>query len=145
MSHKIDIIDRIVETTIHDQTQTQQNLFLHPVPNQTERIGTISTTDHETHSTTEIGTIQTIGIEVIQTIEIRLIQTIDYGIIHIIDQIIRDQMSTIKTDQEIIHEIETQAITIDTEVIRSHFIGIITVTPILDIDIEVTHQNIKDK
>ena len=54
-------------------------------------------------------------------------------------------MITIRTDQEIIHEIGTQVITIDTEIIPSHFIGIITVTPILNIDIEVTHQNIKNK
>ena len=54
-------------------------------------------------------------------------------------------MITIKTDQEIFHETETEAITIDTEITPSHLIGIITVTPILNIDIEVTHQSIKDK
>ena len=54
-------------------------------------------------------------------------------------------MITIRTDQEIIHEIGTQVITIVTETIPSHRIGIITVTPILNIDIEVTHQSIKDK
>ena len=37
ISHKIDIVDRIakitkIEITIHDRIQTQQNLFLHPVP-----------------------------------------------------------------------------------------------------------------
>ena len=30
--HKIDIVDQIVETTTQDQTQTQHNLFQHPVP-----------------------------------------------------------------------------------------------------------------
>ena len=114
-----------------------------PVPNQTQGIGTIPTTDHEIHHTTEIETIQTIGIEVTQTIEIRIIQKTDHGIIHTIDQTIRDQMITIKTDQEIIHETETQAITIDTEIIPNHPRH--PVTPILNIDIEVTHQSIKDK
>ena len=53
-------------------------------------------------------------------------------------------MITIKTDHEIIHKIETQVTIIDTEIIPSHHIGIITVIPILNIDKEVTHQNIKD-
>ena len=101
--------------------------------------------DHETHHTTEIETIHTIGIEVIQTIEIRTIQAIDQEITHIIDQIITDQIITIKTDHEIIHKIETQVTIIDTEIFPSHHIRIITVIPILNIDIEVTQQNIKDK
>ena len=149
ISHKIDIVDRIakitkIEITIHDRIQTQQNLFLHPVPIQTQGIDTIPIIDHETHHTTEIETIQTIEIEVILTIEIRTIQTTDQGIIHLIDQIIKDQMITIITDHEIIHKIESQVTTIDTEIIPSHPIGIITVTPILNIDTEVTHQSIKD-
>ena len=49
-----------------------------------------------------------------------------------------------KTDHKIIHKIETQATAIDTETIPSHPIGIIIVTPILNIDTEVTHQIIKD-
>ena len=53
-------------------------------------------------------------------------------------------MITIIIDHEIVHKTETQATTIDTEIIPSHPIGIITVTPILGIDTEVTHQNIKD-
>ena len=114
-----------------------------PVPNKTQGKDTIPTTYHEIHHTIEIETIQTIGIEVTQTIEI--IQTTDQGIIHMIDQFIRDQMITIKTDQEMIHEIEIQVITIDTEIIPSHLIGIITVTPIINIDVEVTHQSSKDK
>ena len=59
ISHKIDIVDRIVETTIHDRIHTQHNLFQHPVPIQTQEIDTISTTDHEIHRTIEIETIQT--------------------------------------------------------------------------------------
>ena len=53
-------------------------------------------------------------------------------------------MITIITDHEIIHKTKTQVITIDTETIPSHPIGIITVTPILNIDTEVTHQSIRD-
>ena len=147
ISHKKDIADRIAKITkitIHDRIQTQQNLFLHPVPIQFQGIDTIPIIDHEIHHTTEIESIHTIEIEVIQTIELRTIQTIDREITHIIDQIITDQMITIKTDHEIIHKIETQVTIIDTEIIPSHHIGIITVIPILNIDIEVTHQNIKD-
>ena len=53
-------------------------------------------------------------------------------------------MITIIIDHKIVHKTETQATTIDTEIILSHPIGIITVTPILNIDTEVTHQSIKD-
>ena len=144
ISHKIDIADRKTKITIHDRIQSQQKLFLHPVAIQTQGIDTIPIIDHETHHTTEIETIHTIEIEVILIIEIRIIQTIDQRIIHIIDQIITDQMITIKTDHEIIHKIETQVTIIDTETIPSHHIGIITAIPILNIDPEVAHQDIKD-
>ena len=93
---------------------------------------------------TEIETIHTIEIEVILIIEIRILQTKDQGIFHIVDQIITDQMITIKTDHEIIHRIEIQVTIIDTEIIPSHHIQIITAIPILNIDTEVAHQNIKD-
>ena len=78
-------------------------------------------------------------------IEIKIIQTTDHETIHITDQIIINQIIIIRTDQELIHKIGTQVITIDTEIILNHLIGIITVTPILNIDIEVTRQSIKDK
>ena len=120
-------------------------MFLHPVAIQTQEIDTIPIRDHDTHYTTEIETIHTIEIEFIQTIEIRTIQTIDQGIILVLDRIITDQMTTTKTDHEIIYKIETQFTIIDTEIIPSHHIGIITVIPILNIDTEVTHQNIKDR
>ena len=147
ISHKIDITDRIAKITkitIHDRIPIQQNLFLDPVPNQTQGIDTIPIINHETHHTTEIETVHIIEIEVIQTIEIRTTQTIDQGINHIIDQTITDQMIIIKTDHKIIHKIETQVTIIDTEIIPSHHIGIITAIPILNIDTEVAHQNIKD-
>ena len=134
ISHKIDIVDRIAkitkkEITIHDRTQTQQNLFLHPVPIQTQGIDTIAT----------------IEIEVIPAIEIRTIQTTDQGTTHILDEIIKDQMITIITDHEIIYKTETRATTIDTETNPSQPIGIITITPIPNNDTEVTHKSIKDK
>ena len=119
-------------------------MFLDPVPNQTQGIDTIPIINHETYHTTEIETIHIIEIEVIQTIEIRIIQIIDQGIIHIIDQIITDQIIIIKIDHKKIHKIETQVTIIDTEIIPSHHIGIITVTLILNIDTEVAHQNIED-
>ena len=71
--HKTDIIDRIAKitkTTIHDQIPIQHNLFLDPVPNQTQGIDTIPIINHQIHRTTEIETIHIIEIEIIQTIEI---------------------------------------------------------------------------
>ena len=119
-------------------------MFLHPVPIQTQGIDTIPIIDHETHHTTEIETIHTIEKEVTLIIEIRTIQTIGQGIIHIIDRTITDQMTIIKTDHKKIQRIETQVTIIDSEIIPSHHIGIITVIPIPNTDTEVAHQNIKD-
>ena len=119
-------------------------MFLDPVPNQTQGLDTIPIINHKTHHTTEIETIHIIELEVIQTIEIRFTRTIDQEIYHIIDQTITDQMIIIKTDHNIIHKIEFQATIIDIEIIPSHHIGIITIIMILNIDTEVTHQNIKD-
>ena len=147
ISHKIDITDRIAKITkitIHDRISIQQNFFLDPVPNQTQGKDTIPIINHEIHHTTEIETIHLIEIEVIQTIEIRITRTIDQGKSHIIDQTITDQTIIIKTDHEIIHKIETQFTIIDTEMIPSHHIGIITAILILNIDTKVAHQNIKD-
>ena len=104
ISHKIDIVDRIVETTIHDRVQIQE-------------IDTIPTIDHEAHRTIEIETIQTIRIEVTQTIEIKIIQIIDHQITRIIDRIIKDCIIITKTDQEKIHKNDTQDTTIDIEII----------------------------
>ena len=50
-----------------------------------------------------------------------------------------------KKNQEIIHKIETQVRTIDIEIVPNHLIGIIIVIEIVNIDIEVIHQNTKDK
>ena len=61
ISHKIDIVDQIVETikleiTNHDQIQTEQNCLI-LVPIQVLGIDTIQTIDHETHHTIETETI----------------------------------------------------------------------------------------
>ena len=142
--HKIIIIDPIDEITIRDQIPMQHNLFLDPVPNQTQEINLIPIINHETHHTTEIETIHIIEIEVIRTIEIRITRTIDQEITRIIDQNITDQMTIIKTDHGTIHIIEIQVIIINIEFFPSHHIGIITIIIILNIDTEVVHQNIKD-
>ena len=142
--HKIIIIDQIVEITIRDQIQMIHNLFLDPVPNQTQETNTIPIINHETHHITEIETIHKIEIEVIRTIEIRTTRTIDQEITHITDQTITDQMTIIRTDHGIIHKIEIQVIIINKEIIPNHHIGIITIIIILNIDTEVVHQNIKD-
>ena len=142
--HKIIIIDQIVEITIRDQIQLQHNLFLDPIPNQTQEINTIQIINHETHHITEVETIHIIEIEVIRTIEIRITRTIDQKITHITDQTITDQTTIIKTDHGIIHKTEIQVIIINIEIIPNHHIGIITIILILNIDTEVVHQNIKD-
>ena len=142
--HKIIIIDQIVKITTRDQIQMQHNLFLDPIPNQTQETNTIQTINHETHHITEIETIQIIETEVIRTIEIRTTRTIDQEITHITDQTITDQTTIIKTDHEIIHKIEIQVIIIDIGIILNHHIEIITVIIILNIATEVVHPNIKD-
>ena len=134
--HKIIIIDQIVKITIRDQIQMQHNLFLDPIPNQTQEMNTIPIINHETHHITEI--------ETIHITEIEVIRTIDQEITHITDQTITDQMTIIKTDHGIIHKIEIEVIIINTEIIPNHHIGKITIIIILNIDTEVVHQNIKD-
>ena len=65
VSHKIGITDRIAKITkitIHDRIQTQQNLFLDPVPIQTQGIDTIPIINNEIHHTTEIESIHIIEI-----------------------------------------------------------------------------------
>ena len=68
----------------------QHNLFLDPVPNQTQGINTIPIINHETHHIRETETIHIIEIEVIRTIEIRITRTTDREITHITDQTITD-------------------------------------------------------
>ena len=81
ISHKIDIVDQIakitnIETTIHDQIQTEQN-FLTPVLIQILGIDTIQTIDYVIHHKIEIENTQITEIEVIQTTEINVTKTID--------------------------------------------------------------------
>ena len=112
----------------------QHNLFLDPVPNQTQGINTIPIINHETHHISETETIHIIEIEVIRTIEIRITRTTDQEITHITDQTITDQIIIIKTDHGIIHKIEIQVIIIDIEIILNHRREIITIMIILNIE-----------
>ena len=50
-----------------------------------------------------------------------------------------------KIDQQTIHKIEIQAITIGKEIIPNLLTGIITVTQIHNTDIEATQRSIQDK
>ena len=150
ISHKIDIVDQItkvikIKITIHDQIQTEQNLFLHQVHIQTLGIDTIPMIDHETHHTIENEIIPIIGIKNIQIIELNIIKTTVQENFHTIDQFNKDIVIITKMDQETIHKIKTQAITKDKEIIPNLLTGIITAIDIHNIDKEVTHQSIKDK
>ena len=87
ISHKINTVDQIVkiisiETTIHDQIQTEENIRLIPVSIQILGIDTIQTIDHDIHHTIETETFQTIGLEVTQIIEFNVTRTIDQETIH---------------------------------------------------------------
>ena len=146
--HKKDIVDHTVEIienekTIHHRIRTEENCLI-PVAIQTLGIDAIPTIDHEIHHTIEIETIPTIEMEAIQITEISITQTTDQEITHTIDQIIKDPRIIIKTDQETIHKIETQIITIN-KTISNLLKGIITITPINNSDMETIHRSIKDK
>ena len=151
VSHKIDIVDQIVkifsiETTIHNQIQTKDNIRLMLVPIQFLGIETIQTIEHEIHHTIEKETIQTIGIGVIQIIEINVIKTKDQETVHTTDLIINEPITTnVIIDHEIIHEIGIHVITINKETILNLLIEIIIAIPIPNTNIEATHRNIKDK
>ena len=101
--------------------------------------------DQETHHTIDTEIIPTKGTEVIRIIEFDNI-IIDLEIIKTIDQITKDLITTIiKIDHEKIHTIGIQTITIDKETTLNHLIEITHVIQILKTDIEVIHQNIRDK
>ena len=150
ISYKIDIVvQRIkiisIETTIHDQIQTEEVIHLILVPIKILGIGTYQRIDHEIHHTIETETIQTIGIEVIQIIEIDVTKTIDQETIHTTDLIINEPITTTIIDHEIIHKIGIQVITTNKEIILNLLIEIIIATPIPNTYIEATHRNINDK
>ena len=116
-----------------------------PVPIHTLGIETTQMIDQETHHTIDIEIIPTLGTEVIQIIEIINI-IIDHEIIQATDQITKDQIITIiKKVHEIIHKIGIQTITIDKETTLNNLIEKTHVIQILKTNIEVTHQNIRDK
>ena len=109
-------------------------------------INTIQTINKEIHLTIDTGIIPTIGIEITQIGEINGIKTIYQEIIQTIDQIIKDLTTTvIKIDHEITHKIETQTITLD----KKHYHQSPHRNNTRSFDsksnIEVMHQNIKDK
>ena len=102
--------------------------------------------DQETPRTIEVGFIPTKGIEASQIIEINDIKTIDHEIILATDQMIKDlTTTTIERYHVIIHKIEIRTITIDKETTLNHHIEITHVIQILKPNVEVIHQNIKDK
>ena len=150
-SHNTDIVDQIVEIisielTIHDQTPTDQNIRLIPVPIHTLGIDTNPMIDQEIQRTIDIENIPTIGIEATQIVEIYDIKTINREITQTIDHIIKDVTRTIiKIDHETTHKIGTQTLTIDEGTILNYLIGTIHVIPILKTNIEAKYQNIKDK
>ena len=79
-------------------------------------------------------------------IEIKDIKTIDHVIILTTDQTTKDHViTTIKIDHAIIHTIEIQIISIDKKTTLNHHIGTTHVIQTLNKNIEVLHQNIKDK
>ena len=101
--------------------------------------------DLETLHITEIEISLTLETETIQMIGIRNTKIIDHVII-LTDQTIKDQaITTIKTNHAIIQKTEIQIITIDKETTLNHHIEITHVIQILSKNIEVIHQNIKDK
>ena len=112
MSHKIDIVDQIakitnIETTIHDQIQTELN-FLTPVPIKILGIDTIQTIDHVIHRTIETETTQISEIEDIQTTETNVTKTIDQETIPTIDLIIKETITITIIGHETTHKIGIQ-------------------------------------
>ena len=150
ISHNTDIVDQIfeiisIELTIHDQTPTDQNIRLIPVPIHTLGIDINPMIDQEIQRTIEIEIIPTIGIEATQLVEIYDIKTINRETTQTIDQIINDVTRTIiKTDHEITHKKGSQTVTIDKETSFNHLIGTIHVIPILKTNLEAKYQNIKE-
>ena len=148
--HKIDIVDHtaeipIIEIIIHDHTQSDKIIRLIPVPIHILGIDTIQMIDQETHHTIDTEIVPTKGTEVIQVIAINNI-TIDHEIIQTIDRITKDLIITIiKIDLEKVHNTGIQTITIDKETTLIHLIGITHVIQTLKTNIEVIHQNIRDK
>ena len=97
ISHKIDIVDQIVEitsmeTSIQDRIQADRSFRVKPVPIHTLGIDTFPMIDQENLRTIEIKIIPKIGIETIQMIEIKDFKTIDHVIFLTTDKIIKDQM-----------------------------------------------------
>ena len=128
ISHKIDIVDQIVEIlgieiTIHDQTQTDQIIRLIPVPIHNLGIDNFPMIDQEIHRTLDIEIIPTLGIEATQITEANKIKTKDHEIIQKTDQITKDLNTIItKIDHEITHKKGISTVAIDKETTLNHLI-----------------------
>ena len=113
------------------------------LPNQILEIEIIQIINLETLPIIETEISPTIGIEHIHMIDIK---TTDHAIILTTDQTIIDQnITTIKIDQAIIHEIEIQVITKDKETTLRLHIGITHLIRIHNKVTGVVHLNIKGK
>ena len=84
----------IIDTTIHNRNQTDQNFHLKPVPIHTPGVETIPMIPQEILRTIEIEIIPSIGIETTQIFEIKDIKTKDHEIVLTTDQIITDLITT---------------------------------------------------
>ena len=139
ISHKTDIVNQIakitsIETTIHDQIQTEEESFLIPVP------------------------IQILGIETIQAIDYnnnyynrsdsnnrnQRYQNKDQGTIPITDLIINETITITIIGHKTTHKIGIPTTTLD-EIILNPLIETTIVTLSPNTNIELTHQNISDK
>ena len=141
-SHKTDIVDQIakitsIETTIHDQIQTEENCLI-------LGIDTIQTIDHVIHHAIGIETTQITEIEVIQITETNVIKTIDQETIPITDLIIKETITITIIGHETTQKIGIPTTTTE-EIILNPLFETTIVTPIPNTNIEVTHQNISDK
>ena len=143
--HKIIIIDQIVEITIRDQIQMQHNLFLDPIPNQTQEKKHYSNNQSRNSSYNRNRNYshnrnRSYSNNRNQNYPNNRSRNNSYNRSNY-----HKPNDIYQNIQGIIHKIKIQVIIINIEIIPNHHIGIITIIIILNIDTEVVHQNIKDK
>ena len=107
-------------------------------------IDTIQTIDQVIHHTIEIETTQITELEVIQITETNVTKTIDQETFPTTDLNIEETITITIIGQETTHKIGIPTITIE-EIILNPLIETTIVTPIPNTNIEVIHQNFKDK
>ena len=149
ISHKIDKVDQkakiiSIETTIHVQIQTEENVHLIPILIQNLGIDTTQTIDHKIYHIIKMETTQIIGIEVIQTIEINVTKTIDQETIRTTDLIIRETITITIIGHETTRKVGIPIVTIEGIILNPPKETIIA-TLIPNTNIEVTDRNISDK